>query len=242
MACIHDHHPVRVDDLLHIVGDQKDRDPFLFVELMDRFYDLLAAVGVQHGRGLVQDDALGLHGHDACNGHSLLLAAGKLIGRLETVRRHSHGFQAPVHPLPDLVCGHAHIFRSKAHVLFHHIADDLVIRVLEYHAGGLPHVPEMLLVAGLHVGNIDRSIRRKEDPVHQLGKGGFSRAIMAQNGHKAPLLDIQVHPPKGMAHLVLICLFIVSDIVKYQIYCSYDSHSWPFFPGRSRPERRRLPV
>ena len=62
---------------------------------------------------------------------------------------------------------------------------------------------------------------------------------MAQNGHKAPLLDIQVHPPEGMAHLVLICLFIVSDIVKYQIYCSYDSHSWPFFPGRSRPERRK---
>ena len=50
-------------------------------QLMNGAHDLAAAVGVQHGGGFIQHQAVRPHGDHACNGNALLLAAGKLIGR-----------------------------------------------------------------------------------------------------------------------------------------------------------------
>ena len=74
-ALIHDKDPIGVDRLLHVVGDQNDRDPLLAVELHRRFDDLFSSVGIQHGGGFVENDALGLHCDHAGDRDSLLLSA-----------------------------------------------------------------------------------------------------------------------------------------------------------------------
>ena len=56
--------------------------PLLPVQLVNGGQHLLPADGVQHGGGLVQHDALRLHGDDAGDGDPLLLTAGEQMGRV----------------------------------------------------------------------------------------------------------------------------------------------------------------
>ncbi len=106
--------------------------------------------GVQHGGGLVQHDALRLHGDDAGNGDALLLAAGEQMGRVGDKLAHTHGGQGIVHPAADLLRGHAQVLRGKGHVLLHHVGDDLVVRVLEHHAHPAADLQKQFLVGGVH--------------------------------------------------------------------------------------------
>ena len=50
---------------------------------------------------------------------------------------HSDRLKALLHALPYFFGGYAHIFRAKSHILLHNLPDNLIIRVLEHHAGFL---------------------------------------------------------------------------------------------------------
>lgn len=47
---------------------------------MDRVHDLLTPFRVKHGSRFVKNDAVGLHGKNAGNSHTLLLPAGSMDG------------------------------------------------------------------------------------------------------------------------------------------------------------------
>ena len=71
------HHDYAVgrSGLLHIVRDLHHRDAEFAVQPVHRAHHLFAADGVEHRGGLVQHKAIGPHGHNAGNGHALLLPA-----------------------------------------------------------------------------------------------------------------------------------------------------------------------
>ena len=86
-----------------MVGDEHHGDALLPVQLMNGGKHLLPPDGVQHGGGLVQHDALRLHGDDAGDGDPLLLTAGQQMGRMGHKGGHIHGGQGIVHPAADLL-------------------------------------------------------------------------------------------------------------------------------------------
>ena len=148
-APAHDQHAVCLGGLLHVVGDGNDRDARR-PQLADGFHDLRAAMGVQHGGGLVHNKAVGPHGDNARNRDALLLAAGQLVRRslaLFIDARQLHGL---VDAGADLLGRYAEVLRRKGHVLLDDGRHDLVVGVLEHHADLLAHIVEMVLVAGVH--------------------------------------------------------------------------------------------
>jgi hypothetical protein len=98
---------------------------------------------VEHGGGLVQHEAVRVHGHDARDGHALLLPAGQLVRRAVAVFVDAGHLHRGVDPGADLGRGHAQIFEGERHVLLDDGGDDLVVRVLEHHAHLLADVVEM---------------------------------------------------------------------------------------------------
>ena len=147
-----------------------------------------------------------MHGKDSCNGHPLLLSAGKYGRRMGSVGSHTHLFQCHIHPLPDFVGRNADIFRTEGHVFLHDSRYQLVIRILENHAHLLPDIPDMGEVGGLHAFHIDFSVRRNEQGVQMPGQRGFPAAVRPDDGRKGPLLYGGRYIGKGIKFLSFLCL------------------------------------
>ena len=155
LAGIHHDDPVALRSLVHVVGDEDNRDAVFAVELLDGFHDLTAAARVKHGRRLVEDDALWPHGDDAGDGNALLLPAGKAVRRVLFVLIDADIHQRAVHTLPDLLGRDADVLQAEGDVLLHHGGDNLVVRVLEHHPHLLADVVQPLLVGGVDAVHID---------------------------------------------------------------------------------------
>jgi hypothetical protein len=62
------------------VGDEDEGGAKAPLKLHELHPELLAELQVQSGKGLVQKEDLGLQDQGSCQGHPLLLPAGKLPG------------------------------------------------------------------------------------------------------------------------------------------------------------------
>ena len=117
--------------------------PVFFVILFHLAQDLIPALGVQAGGGLVQHEDAGLHGHDARHGHPALLAAGQLKGaafQKGLVQADKGG--CFVHPLVDLGFVQAHVLGAKGDVFIAGLLKQLVLRVLEHQTGEETEIPD----------------------------------------------------------------------------------------------------
>ena len=106
---------------------------------------------------------------------------------------HSHRAQRVVHPPPDFLRRHAQILRRERHVLFHHIGDNLIVRVLEHHPHPLAHGQQQFLIPGVHSLHIDRPAGGQQHRVERLGQCGFTGTVMAQNHHKTAPRNLQIY-------------------------------------------------
>ena len=76
LAVAHDEHVIgQPRDVVHIVGDEHDRDVLLLVQVADGRDEFLAAARVEAGDGLVEHEVLWLQGEHARDGDATHLAA-----------------------------------------------------------------------------------------------------------------------------------------------------------------------
>ena len=190
---MHDHHALRLHGLIHVVGDEDDRDAVFLVELAHNGHDLAPPLRVEHGGGLVEHHAARHHGDHARDGHALLLAAGQAVRRLPPVFVHTDRFERVVHALSDLRGRHAHVLERKRHVLFDDRGDQLVIRVLEHHGHGLAHLVGVVLIARVHHIDIAHAAGRQADGVEAARERTLARAVVPQHGDELAAFDGQVH-------------------------------------------------
>ena len=206
-APAHDQHAVSLGGFLHIVGDGHDGDARR-PQLVDGFHDLGAAVGIQHGGGLIQHQAVGPHGDNARDGDALLLAAAQLIRRSIAFFVDAGQLHGLVDAGADLLRRYAEVFRRKGHVLFNDGRYDLVVGVLEHHADLLTYIVEVVLVAGVHALHEDSSGLGQQNRVEMLCQRGFAAAVRAQHGHELTAADVQCHA----VHSVLGLLRIIAEV------------------------------
>ena len=239
---VQDHHPLGPGGLVHVMGDEHHGDAQTPVQVGDDLHDLLPAPRVQHGGGLVQNDAFRPHGDDSGDGHPLLLSAGEQMGGVLPVLVHPHLLQGLVHPAANLLGGDAQILRGEGHILLHHVCHNLIVRVLKHHAHGAADGNQVLLLPGVHAEHGHRPPLGQDDGVAVLGQGGFAAPVPAQHRHKGPLLHRQIQIPKhrnpGAAFClrVCICQVLCLDRFCHNASCRLPAglFSWSKFPSGPR--------
>ena len=58
----------------------------------------------------------------------------------------------------NFLCGYTDVLRAKAHILLHHGANNLVVRILKYHSGRAAHIPQIFIQRGILLPHPDRSL------------------------------------------------------------------------------------
>ena len=188
--------PVENDDavgegcLLHEVGDHDDGHA-LIVERAHDAHEALAAPGVEHRGGLVQDEDLRVHRKGARDGDALLLSAGKRVRLMLLKPRKTDVLEALGHAFAQLGGGNAEVLGPEGNVVFHKGGDQLVIRVLKYHAGALTNRVGVLALGGVHAANLHLPLIGNEQRVQMLRERRLSRSVAAEDAHELAALDLR---------------------------------------------------
>ena len=196
-ALVHHHDAVSQSSLLHEVGDPDHGDALFLVQPLDSFEHFLAAGRIEHGGGFVGDDDAGLHGENARDGDALLLSAREHVRGSIGLFGHAHGRKRIVDAPHHLIVGDTQIFHTEGNVLADNGGNDLIVGVLEDHAGLLADIPQVILVRRVKATDRHLALRGQIESVEQLRHGGFARAIMAQNSQEFSLLHVQGDVGKG---------------------------------------------
>ena len=233
---IHHKHMIRENNFFHIMCDQNDCHAFLLIQFPNCLQHFFSSIWVQHRRRFIQDDTLRMHRHNSGNRHTLFLTSGKFIGRMMTIRHHTYRFQTFIHPLPDILRGNTHIFRTESHIFFHDRSYDLVVGVLEYHPRFLTNLPDIFLLGSIHIIHPKRPFRGNKKTIQVLGKRGFSASVMSQNRDKLSGLNIQIHIVNRTVDFRFLAFFRILKIIKTQLCRSNNSHyRIPLLIPRSPP-------
>ena len=159
-----------------------------------------AQLGIQVGKGLIQQQQLGTGSHGTGNGHALLLAAGKLCGIAVLVLLDAHHAQGVHDPLVDLRLGHLLDLQAKGDVVIGgHVRPQGV---------GLEHQVQSTF-AGLGIVGVvgvdhlhtvdghDAVLGLLQSGDHPQ-RGGLAAAGGTQQRHEVAILDGEVDVPQDM--------------------------------------------
>ena len=102
---------------------------------------------------------------------------------------HADTFQRRCHFLLDLFGRNAQILQSKSHILIHHRANDLIIRILEHHADRFTDRPDLIFCFGVDVIDPQRPFCWHKQRVQMFCKGRLTGSVSAQNAQKLALTD-----------------------------------------------------
>ena len=122
--------------------NQNNRNALFFIQLTHSAKNLFSSVRIQHRGWFIKNNTFLAIAITPAIATLCFLTSRELI-RSGPGMKSSGRRKALLHPFPDFIGRARRFFRSKADILFHHISDDLVIRVLEYHTGFLADLPDI---------------------------------------------------------------------------------------------------
>ena len=171
-----------------VVGDEHERDAHFALQGLELLLHLLAQLEVQRPQRLIQQQHLGLVDQRTGQRHSLLLAAGELVGPALLHPGQAHhpyglghplrqfGILDPAHPQPELdVLAHGHV--REQGVRLEHGVDRPPVRRRHTHL--LTEDPQAPL---------GRQVEARD---HAQG-GGLAAARRPQQGEELPVVDGEV--------------------------------------------------
>ena len=98
-------------------------------------------------------------------------------------------FEALRYAFPQLSGGNAEVLGPEGNVVFHKGGDQLVIRVLKYHAGALTNRVGVLALGGVHAANLHLPLIGNEQRVQMLRERRLPRSVAAEDAHELAALD-----------------------------------------------------
>ena len=171
-----DKHLLRVaGDIVHGMGDEKDRHSLHSVELVDLSEEILPPRGVQPRRRFIQDQDLGAHGENTGDRSSSLLSAGDLKGRLlPDFFGKPHSPERLLRHFLRLFVGKSLIFRPEHDIPKDIRLKELVFRILKdkpyLEAEGLPIEALRLNADLLPLRSLSLSPEAEKEEALLLGK------------------------------------------------------------------------
>ena len=185
---LQDDDPAGADGLVHRMGDGNNRQPAA-VQAVDKLQDRLAAGRIQHGRGLIEDDAARAHRQDAGQRDPLHLPGGQQVRGPLALLPHADLAQQLFHPPANLCRGQAQVLQAEGDILRHDRGDDLVLRGLKDHpypGADRAVVARVVRVQAIHP---DPPARGDEQGIQVAGQRGLSGAIRAEERDILALVD-----------------------------------------------------
>ena len=190
----------RCDVLL--VGHQENGLP-PFVELVKNAHDLLACATVEVSGGFVRQDDGGVVGQGPSDGHTLALAAGKLIGLVRHTVSQPDSFEQVRGPLTPPSAPLAGVDQGKLHVVecrrtgqeVKRLKDEPDLAVADLGKGIVVHPTRQLPVEC--VGSCRGAVQAaKNVEERRLARPGWPH-----DGHVLVLLDLQIQVAEGVDRL-----------------------------------------
>lgn len=164
-----------------VMGDQDNRHGMASGQCGQQGHQITAALGVDHGGGLVGDEQRGLPGQGGGRGEPLLLAAGQGRGLAAAHARQSDLGQQGF----DIHGGGVGGGQAPHHVVGDEHAEGLAFRALQHHGGAAAHAEARRAGAGHRSAG---SWAAREKP----GERGLSGSVVADDGHELADRDREI--------------------------------------------------
>ena len=131
-------------------------------------------------------------------------------------------FQCVVDALADFRLRNSHVLRRERNVLLDNGSNELVIRILEYHAHRLADIKQLVLVGGIYARDRDLAGGRREYRVEVLRKRGFSAAVVTQHRKELPLRNGQGNVLQNRIAAYFLAVLVVADVIKAKVFDFYN--------------------
>ena len=105
------------------------------------------------------------------------------------VGAHAHSRKGTFNPGNHFFRRDAEIFQTEGNVFLDDGGDDLVVRILEDHAGPLADLPDQLFFTGVVSADDNIAFCGNKQGVEQLGHGGFAGSVVAEDSNKLTRLN-----------------------------------------------------
>ncbi len=155
-------------------------------------------LGIQVGRGLVQNENLRVHGKNGGQGGPLLLAVAQMVGSLVAEGLETDGLQGLSSPELPLIRGQPLVVGAESDVFVQGVAKKLIVRILVQKAYLEARSRQVLPFQGGSLKENLSALRPKE-PVQMLDQRGLSGAIMANEGQTVAGVDPEIDGIQGRA-------------------------------------------
>ena len=104
---------------------------------------------------------------------------------------HANRLKRRVDARNHLFAGNAKVLQPKRDILPNDGRDKLIIGILENHPCLLADFPEILVALGIHAADGDMPFCGQIEGIEELCEGGFTGAVMAEDGEKFAFVDLQ---------------------------------------------------
>ena len=177
LSFFEDDHTIGQIGLVHIVGNMDDRDSLVLAHPGNKAKELVSGLRIEHGCTLIQDQELRLHRQDSGDRQLLLLSAGKCRRLFVCLFQKTDIAECFFHALGKFGKRYGEILRTKGDIFFDRGSNDLVIRILEYHAAVCADRPEVLILAGRQFEHGKGSLVRSLEKIEHLGHCRFAGSV-----------------------------------------------------------------
>ena len=196
-SLVQDDEPLGTGGFGRELGYVDGGDAELVAQGVQKCPDLLPALGIEQGRGFVQDQVAGPEGHGSGDGHPLLFPARQMVGGGVSVGFEVELPEGFIHPAVHLRRWDGQVFQPEGDFALHGRGHQLIVRVLEDHADALADLEAVLGIVDGESVDQHLSGLRQVQTVETAGQGGLARAVGADDGQAFPRADVQVYIAQG---------------------------------------------
>ena len=190
VPALEDHNAVRLGSLFHEMGDHDDAHT-AFVELAANMHERSTPTGIEHRRGLIENQNARLHGKRTSKRDTLLLSTRKRMSLTALEPRKTNRFERSAHMFDDLLGRHAQILGAKRHIVLDKRSHQLIIGILKDHAhirADIVHIGRIRRVQPAHAND---ALVGGQQRVEVFGERGLPRTVGSQNADELTVSYIE---------------------------------------------------
>ena len=187
-------HHVRAGCNQGVVRDHQDGLAVLAHQFLDERHDFIGALAVEVAGGLVAEEKSGIGDDGAGDGHTLLLPAGKLAGKMACAVSEPHDGERGFHVLAARGSREPREKERELNILVRSENRDEVVHLKdEANVAGAPFGE----LAGRHVGDLiarhgNGAGGGDVEAAEEIEQGGFSGAARPHESHEVALIHVQI--------------------------------------------------
>ena len=142
---------------------------------------------IEPGCGFIEQQNLGFHGQDRCQGYELFFAAREFIGYPVFETNEPQGFQCLPHDLQGFFMFFSQVERAKSNVFGYRGTEQLIVCILKEEAYSFSNFPVIGFIVHPFPEYLDLHILRFQKAHDNVKKGCLSGPVWSRKSNPIPL-------------------------------------------------------